>query len=164
VAKERLEIAATLADGESVFLFPEGSSSDGARVLPFRPGLLSAVQADPDLSVAVQPVSIVYGPAGNRSPAASQDERDRYAWYGDMDLAPHLWHLFGRPSGMDVLIHFHPPRRSDRFTTPRELAAWAHRMVDDGLHDGLGRPRSASDEDGQPVSACDSPFAAASRP
>lgn len=142
VARERLEIAKCLAVGDAVFLFPEGSSSDGSSVLPFRPGLLSAALLDGDFSVPVQPVSIVYGPAADGRAALSQDERDRYAWYGDMDLAPHLLTLFGLKERMSVSVIFHEARLSGEFPNRRALAQWAERTV----AAGLGRPLPAEPE------------------
>ena len=132
MVRERLEIANRLAAGESVVLFPEGSSSDGSAVLPFRTGLLSAVQIDDELPVQVQPVSIAYGPA------LSQAERDSYAWYGDMDLAPHLWRLFGFSERVSVQVRFHPPRMASEFDDRRQLARWAESRVATGMADALG--------------------------
>lgn len=131
MVRERLEIANRLAAGESVVLFPEGSSSDGSGVLPFRTGLLSAVQIDDELPVAVQPVTIVYGPE------LGQPERDCYAWYGDMDLVPHLWRLFGFSARISVQVRFHPPRMASTFEDRRQLARWAESRVATGLADAL---------------------------
>ena len=162
VSKERLAIAHGLADGDSVFLFPEGSSSDGSAVLPFRPGLLSAVRADPDLSVPVQPVSIIYGPIDDAGKALSQAERDGYAWYGDMELASHLWGVFGRRRRMAVSVHFHPPRMSRQFEDARQLAAWAQETVSDAVRQGLAQP--IADRQDQPVSTGESPTWSTSAP
>ena len=131
LVRERLEIANHLASGESVFLFPEGTSSDGTKVLPFRTALLSAVHLDDEFPVAVQPVSLAYGPA------LSPDERDGYAWYGDMELVPHLWRLFGFHNRSAVHVRFHPARLSSEFADRRALAAWAEATVSSGLKDAL---------------------------
>ena len=143
IPQERLEIASRLAHGESIFIFPEGSSSDGTGVLPFRPGLLSAVHADPDLVIPVQPVSITYGPETNDKPALPQEVRDQYAWYGDMELAPHLWHLFGIGRRIRVNVHFHEPRPATDFENPRDLAIWTEHAIAHDMADrlaGQGRP------------------------
>jgi 1-acyl-sn-glycerol-3-phosphate acyltransferase len=58
-------IAALLLEGRSVAIFPEGTTSDGSGVLPFRSGLL---QAAVDSVRPVQPVAIAYyGDDGNPS-------------------------------------------------------------------------------------------------
>jgi len=137
VPRERLAIANRLAEGETIFLFPEGSSSDGTGVLPFRAGLLSAALADDERDVTVQPISIVYGPTTTDRPSLSPETRDCYAWYGDMDLAPHLWRLFGLPHRAVVSVHFHTPRSSREFTNRRALALWAERSVAVGVGNAL---------------------------
>jgi 1-acyl-sn-glycerol-3-phosphate acyltransferase len=50
-------IAALLLEGSNVAIFPEGTTSDGSRVLPFRSGLL---QAAVDSGRPVQPVAVAY--------------------------------------------------------------------------------------------------------
>ncbi len=152
MAQERITIASRLAGGQAVILFPEGSSSDGGRVLPFRPGLLSSARVDPDLDVLIQPVSVVYGPARPGRPALRQNERDRYAWYGDMDMLPHLLELFAARGCIDVEVRFHAPKRASAFSDPRALAHWAEDTVAGGLTLALGAlapvsHRPAADQD-----------------
>ncbi len=138
IPRERLAIAGRLKKGENIFLFPEGSSSDGVDVLPFKAGLLSAANANEGLVVPVQPVSIVYGPAEGRGNAMSQRERDCYAWYGDMDMLPHLWRLFGTTDQVVVSVQFHPVRLSNTFSSRHELAQWAEGIVRNGVKTSLG--------------------------
>lgn len=137
VSSERLRIAALLAGGESIFLFPEGSSSVGAGVLPFRPGLMSAAHLDPGLTINVQPVSIAYGPATQTGQGLTATERDAFAWYGDMELAPHLWSLFARRHGTEVRVTFHPARPATEFSDTRALTTWAEGAVTAGLKRAL---------------------------
>ena len=151
IAKERLTIANSLADGESVILFPEGSSSDGSRLLPFRPGLLSAAKAAPDLSVRVQPVTITYGPADEAGNTLSQEDRDRYAWYGDMELASHLWGVFGLKDGIIVSVHFHESRASHEFKDARALAIWAEQTVSEGMRRKLDPPMGVEENSPIPI-------------
>lgn len=157
VTRERLAIARNLADGEAVILFPEGSSSDGSRVLPFRTGLLSAAHLDTELDVMVQPISIAYGPA------IDQNARDRYAWYGDMDMLPHLLALFAAKQRVAVEVRFHAPRRASEFADRRALARWAETAVAGGLAAALNAgPRMEPDIDtGMDEPALESPAASA---
>ncbi len=72
-----------IAAGQTIALFPEGTSTDNRRVLPFKPSLLAGLLAKdlPD-DLALQPVTLWYeAPLG-------QDPRF-YAWYGSMDFGPH---------------------------------------------------------------------------
>lgn len=75
--KDRL--ARMLDMDERVAVFPEGTSGDGSRVLPFRPALL---QAAVDSARPVQPVAIAYFAAGAPTDAA--------AFVGDMTLCQSL--------------------------------------------------------------------------
>ncbi len=71
---------------------PEGTSSDGTRVLPFRSALFAVAQLRrDDRPIVVQPVAISYTrldgiPLGRYW-------RPLFAWFGDLDLVPHLWQM-----------------------------------------------------------------------
>jgi lyso-ornithine lipid O-acyltransferase len=82
------EIQSALAAGLRLFLFPEGTSSDGSRVLPFHSSLF---QPAVDLQVPVSAASIEYAiPDGV---AASEA-----CYFGTMKLFPHLMNLLGKHS------------------------------------------------------------------
>src|SRR6202165_3951911 len=87
------EIAGRLLGGDAVVLFAEGTSSDGIRVLPFRSSLVGAVHhalgdATQHPHVTVQPMSLSYvSLSGLRM---GRGLRERVAWYGDVELVPHL--------------------------------------------------------------------------
>lgn len=70
--------------GETVVLFPEGTSSDGRQVLPFASTLL---QAALEAGVPVTPLAVRYHVA----PPA--DAATDVCWWGDMKIAPHLLRL-----------------------------------------------------------------------
>ena len=66
--------------------------------------------------------------------------RPFYAWYGDMDLAPHLWQAF-RLGGMTVEVEFHPPVTIDGFGSRKALAEHCQRVIADGVARAIsGRP------------------------
>ncbi len=102
------EIAERLKEGDPVVLFAEGTSSDGNRVLPFRTALVGAVRdAFEDVDqVRVQPVSIAY--TRLQGLPMGRQHRAMAAWYGDMDLAPHLLEVL-RQGAIDVTMTFGPP-------------------------------------------------------
>lgn len=82
-----------LLGGDAVVLFPEGTSSDGIRILPFRSALIGSVHhAIGDQThherVMVQPVSLAYVRYGGVP--VGRALRDKVAWYGDAPLMPHL--------------------------------------------------------------------------
>lgn len=73
-----------IRQGDRLLFFPEGTSTDGMRVLPFKSTLFQAFFAEGLAEVmAIQPVAVTY-----RAPQG-RDARF-YGWWGDMSLAPHL--------------------------------------------------------------------------
>lgn len=111
----------------SLILFPEGTSSDGNRVLPFKSALLAvAEQPVRGKPLIVQPVSISYThldgiPVGNHL-------RPLFAWYGDMDLMPHLWQFAGL-GRLTVTVTFGEPVSAADFDSRKALSAHLHDAV-----------------------------------
>ncbi len=103
-ARGHASIAARLAAGDDLILFPEGTTSDGSRVLPFRSAFLAAAMGeDPPL---IQPVSIAY----DRLAAlpCRRSVRPLFAYYGATSIGAHFWRLAQWP-GLHAVILFHPP-------------------------------------------------------
>ncbi len=131
-ARERDEMRVRLAGGDSLILFPEGTTSDGSRVLPFRSAFLSVAQlpATPDgKPPIVQPVSVVYDrlaflPTGRAS-------RPLFAWYGDMDFGTHFWRL-AQHRGLRATVLLHRPLDPMAFPTRKALAQATWNAVADG--------------------------------
>lgn len=129
---QRNALAARLDAGENLLLFAEGTSSDGVRVLPFKSALFAAVEGRAaGARVKVQPVTLLYSRLRGGLPI-DHTLRPLYAWYGDMDLLPHLWAVLGLP-GADVEVCFHPPVIAAEFGCRKALARHAQRQVADGL-------------------------------
>ena len=119
-----------LLAGDCLVLFPEGTSHDGNTVLPFKSALLGAAEAvlADGRHVTVQPVSTAYL-ASNGMPLG-REGRPFYAWYGDMDLVPHLWEAL-KAGPLDVLVQFHAPLSLDSMDR-KELARRAELAIRDG--------------------------------
>ncbi|KAA0597665.1 1-acyl-sn-glycerol-3-phosphate acyltransferase [Azospirillum lipoferum] len=139
VDKQRDDIGSRLDAGDSLILFPEGTSSDGNRTLPFKTALFAVAARRIDgRPLTVQPVSV----AATRLDGIPMGFAFRpfYAWYGDMDLAPHLWQAF-RLGGMTVEVEFHPPVTIDGFSSRKALAEHCQRVIADGVARAIsGRP------------------------
>ena len=101
------EIARRMTDGEIVVLFPEGTTSDGNRLLEIKSSLFgaaaSAVPHAPDGVVFIQPVSIAY--TGVHGMAMGRFHRPLAAWPGDIELLPHLLAV-AREGAVDVDVDF----------------------------------------------------------
>jgi lyso-ornithine lipid O-acyltransferase len=121
-AREADTMRGRLEAGDSLILFPEGTSNDGTRVLPFR----SAFLATTDAARQVQPVSVVYDRLGGL-PACRRD-RPLFAWYGDMDIASHFWRL-ARRSGARATVLLHQPFPPGALPDRKALTAEASRIV-----------------------------------
>lgn len=134
------EIEKRLIEGDVLILFPEGTSDDGNRLLPFRSALFSVaerrIEGEP---LVVQPVSLAYTRLDGMPMGRSF--RPFFAWYGDMALAPHLWRMLG----MGVLtaeVIFHEPVTIDRFASRKAMAEHCWRVVSEGVASLLaGRPQ-----------------------
>ncbi len=124
--READEMRNRLGAGDSLILFPEGTSNDGTRVLPFR----SAFLATADAAAMIQPVSIVYDRLGGL-PACRRD-RPLFAWYGDMELASHFWRL-ARRSGARATVVLHEPFPPGTLPDRKALSAAVERIVADGV-------------------------------
>ncbi len=95
-------ISGTLRQGANVLIFPEGTSSNGEKLLPFQ----SAFFAAPLMARAsVAPLTITYRFVDQEPLSAAN--RDRIYWYGDMSFAPHIWHLLGT-NRIEVSVKTHP--------------------------------------------------------
>ena len=125
--RERDAMRGLLSGGDNLILFPEGTSSDGSRVLPFRSSFFSI--AEGDARPIIQPVSVVYDrldglPAGRAN-------RPVFAWYGDMDIASHSWRLT-RHTGLRATVLLHAPLDPARFSDRKALSQAVWRTVADG--------------------------------
>jgi len=140
------EIAQRLAEGDPVVLFGEGTSSDGNRVLPFRTALIGAARdalavAEHVQQVWVQPLSVAY--VGLQGVPMGRQNRPRVAWYGDMELAPHLAAI-GKLGGIDVVLTWGEPvaynGETDRKALARTLESSVRELTVGALR---GRPVAA---------------------
>lgn len=87
-----------LKAGIPLLLFPEGTSSGGREVLPFKPALFAPVV---ELQCPVTPCGITY-----RIPAGSV--ADEVCYWGNHTFFPHLINLFGKV-GLEARVCFGKP-------------------------------------------------------
>lgn len=120
------EMIDRLAAGDAIVLFPEGTSSDGNRVLPFKTSLLAAAKptrAAPRDTDKPQPVVQTLALAYTHQYGLTLDRGHRHlvGWYGDMDLPSHVWALV-EACPIDVTVKLGPPIPLDEFTDRKALA------------------------------------------
>lgn len=115
--RERNAMTDRLAAGDNLLLFPEGTTSDGARVLPFRSAFFAIAEGKPP--PVLQPVSIVYDRLGGLP--TGRANRPLFSWYGDMDIASHFWQI-GQHNGMRCTVVLHTPLNPADFPNRKALA------------------------------------------
>jgi len=122
-----------IAHDQLLIFFPEATSTDGLRVLPFKSSLFSAFFVDHQAAdLWVQPVTIRYAAApGSGLPA------DMYGWWGDMELGAHIWAVMTRSFGASAEVIFHAPVRPADFPDRKALAEHCRAAVARGLADGF---------------------------
>ncbi|UWR56314.1 lysophospholipid acyltransferase family protein [Phaeobacter inhibens] len=103
--------------GHKLLFFPEGTSTDGLRVLPFKTTLFAAF-FHPELRdhISIQPVSVVFLPPNGEEPRF-------YGWWGDMEFGPHLLKTLAAPRQGQVVLHYHDPLQVSDFRDRKALAA-----------------------------------------
>lgn len=122
-------LAGRLAKGDPMVLFAEGTSSNGNEVKPFRSALLGAARQALDggeAAVMLQPLSIAYTRLAGMP--LGRHRRALVAWYGDMDLAPHLWRLI-TGEGLDAEVSWGRPIPLPPDGDRKAAAAEAERTV-----------------------------------
>jgi len=132
---QRDAITKRLAAGEALILFPEGTSGDGNRVLPFKTALFAAAEHTRGLApVIVQPVSIAYTRLDGMP--IGRLYRPLFAWYGSVDLAPHIWSMIGLGT-VEVVVEFHPPTFLSDCGSRKALAEYCYARIAGGLAGAL---------------------------
>ncbi|MEL6640165.1 MAG: lysophospholipid acyltransferase family protein [Pseudomonadota bacterium] len=121
------EFQSRLAAGHKLLFFPEGTSTDGLQVLPFKPTLFAAF-LDETLKdrIAIQPVTIRYTAPPNADPRL-------YGWWGDMDFGPHLLATLAAPTQGAIDVILHDPVRVAHYADRKTLAADLETQVRAGL-------------------------------
>ncbi|WP_425050524.1 lysophospholipid acyltransferase family protein [Psychromarinibacter sp. S121] len=115
-----------LRGGQLVF-FPEGTSTDGKRVLPFKSTLFAAFfTSGLPSDAAVQPVTVVYEPPRGEDPRY-------YGWWGDMEFGPHMLKLLASARGGAATVIYHAPLALGDYPDRKLMARECERRVRRGL-------------------------------
>ncbi|MEE9250448.1 MAG: lysophospholipid acyltransferase family protein [Alphaproteobacteria bacterium] len=137
-AQDRDEISRRLEAGDNLILFPEGTSNDGNRVLPFKSALFGVAERRVrGAPLRVQPLSIAY--VRLDGVPIGREWRVYYAWYGDMVMAPHIWNVLGL-GRVTVEVRFHPPVTIAEMGSRKALSDHCQRLVARGVAEALLGP------------------------
>jgi 1-acyl-sn-glycerol-3-phosphate acyltransferase len=125
--KQKNMLEARLKMGHKLLFFPEGTSTDSLRVLPFKSTLFSAFFS-PEIKefTFVQPVSVRYvAPQGS-------DARF-YGWWGDMEFVPSLLKLLRQSKHGRIEVTFHDPIAVSDVSDRKVMAQMCEEAVRSGL-------------------------------
>jgi len=121
VAAQIADIGRALTEGWAVTIFPEGTTSAGGTLLPFKAALLQVLDPAPP-GVRVQPVVIDYGP-----------DTSRIAWVGDENGRDHARRTLARRGGFPATMRFLEPFDPRDFPGRKAIAAEARRRMETAL-------------------------------
>lgn len=114
--------------GESLILFPEGTTSDGCRILPFGSSFFDVAMKK---NIVVQPITITY--AGWDGLPMPRFMRKFCGWFSpDIEMLPHLWAL-AQWGTIQVVVDLHPPISPYSFSSRKDLSVASFKAVQKGL-------------------------------
>ena len=123
---------ARLRAGHKLLFFPEGTSTDGLGILPFKPTLFAAFFAEGlAQGMQIQPVTVIYRAPPGRSPRF-------YGWWGDMDFVPHFLIVAAEAGQGMIEVVFHPPVAVDACPDRKALARRCEAVIRAELRAALG--------------------------
>lgn len=133
VKNDSQKIAKVLKAGFCVVVFPEGTSTDGTHILPFKRGLFrSAIEA----GAPIQPFHLYYSQLGGVK-IESEELRKRVYVYGDHMILGHLFRIFTNPR-LDAEVRFLEPIPANASVTPDELARRSRNAIVNAAESAAG--------------------------
>lgn len=128
VSTQVAELREAIAENWSVTLFPEGTTSNGRGLLPFKQSLFETL-APPPRPMLIQPVWLDFGEAG-----------PEIAWLGEETGGESAWRAFIRPGSYPVAVHFLEPFDPALIGDRKAVCALARARLAEAMSAGLGYP------------------------
>jgi lyso-ornithine lipid O-acyltransferase len=120
VLASRNEIRTRIMAGDTVVLFPEGTSNNGREVFPFKSTFFSVVE---NIDLPAIPITLIY--ETQRGLPMMRRQRPSVAWVGDTEMLPHLWN-FLKSGPITVRVIVHEPCMAE---SRKAMAKHAHRLI-----------------------------------
>jgi len=117
VAHQVAAVRTALSDTGALAIFPEGTTSDGTGLLPFKSSLLSAIEPLP-AGIAVQPVLLDYGP-----------EAAGIAWVGEEHGLDNFLRILARRRPVELTLHFLPALAGEALANRKTIAQAAREAI-----------------------------------
>ena len=128
VAEQINQLREALAENWSVTVFPEGTTTDGLSLLPFKTSMLRVLEPPPP-GVMVQPVLLEYGVVG-----------EEIGWVGVESGIDNAKRIMARRGSFPVKVHFLEPFLPGDFPGRKAIAAESRRRIEEALVAVLGQP------------------------
>ena len=117
IAAQIEAVRTAFSDTGSLAVFPEGTTSDGTALLPFKTSLLSALEPLPP-GIAVQPVLLDYGA-----------EAAEIAWVGEEHGLDNFLRILARLRPVQIDLHFLPVLEGAALSNRKTIAAAARAAI-----------------------------------
>jgi 1-acyl-sn-glycerol-3-phosphate acyltransferase len=128
VAEQINALKEALVDNWSVTVFPEGTTTDGQSLLPFKTSMLSVLEPPPP-GVLVQPVILDYGPVA-----------EWIGWIGVEGGVNNAKRVLARKGTFPLRLHFLEPFSPADFVGRKAIGQEARRRIEEALTEILGKP------------------------
>ncbi len=128
VAEQINSMREALEDNWSVTIFPEGTTTDGQSLLPFKSSMLKILEPPPP-GVMVQPVLIDYGAVA-----------EEIGWVGEESGVANAMRILSRRGTFRVRLHFLEPFAPDEHHTRKDISRRAREEIEAELLLALGKP------------------------
>lgn len=140
VAKQINLLREALADNWSVTVFPEGTTTDGQSLLPFKTSMLNVLEPPPP-GIMVQPVLIDYGP----------EIGEEIGWIGNESGLNNAKRVLSRKGSFELRLHFLEPFSPEEFRGRKTIGARTRAAIEAALLTALGKPLRVFKHDVGPV-------------
>ena len=128
VAEQINALKEALVDNWSVTVFPEGTTTDGQSLLPFKTSMLSVLEPPPP-GVLVQPVILDYGPVA-----------EWIGWIGEEGGLNNAKRVLSRKGSFRVALHYLEPFSPEDFKGRKAIGQESRRRIEEALIEIRGRP------------------------
>lgn len=128
VAEQINQLQEAMVEAWSVTIFPEGTTTDGRSLLPFKTSMLRVLEPPPP-GILVQPIVLDYGPVG-----------EEIAWLGEESGRHNAFRLMARRGSFRVDVHYLEPFHPRDFPGRKNIAAEARRRIEARMHELFGEP------------------------
>ena len=139
VAEQINALKEALADNWAVTVFPEGTTTDGQSLLPFKTSMLSVLEPPPP-GVLVQPVLLDYGSVA-----------EWIGWIGEESGLNNAKRVLARKGTFPLCVTFLEPFSPEDFRGRKAIGQESRRRIEEALCETLGKPLRAFAHDVAPI-------------